>query len=370
MATKIIYNEQGICLQEAGGALKTILGVSYDENNDRVTLTHKSIAGASMMTVVEGETGNLVQIPTNQLSAPHGPSHTPGEPDAIPGLSAVPVYDRLLWVDGLYTGNDGNGSIAKPFATIQDALDAIPAPASAAEELTRYTILVAPGCYDEDLSIPPSRRIAILGLGPITLGDGAGQYFASTTPRNITWHLNQTLEFSQARPTLILGTLVEAETSTTHPGYAGGFDISGNLVTIDDGGVWTTHELHLYGVKIRGTVDLDANSCLVYARRGHIVGALTGAEATLSVVESTQFDALITVKNICRLVLCEIKGGMTYTAVQNYLPPNGLYGCDLSGVYTSAVNLPMDGVTNYWFKTRGASFAGGAGKAIFDDLTP
>ncbi len=52
------------------------------------------------------------------------------------------------------------------------------------------------------------------------------------------------------------------------------------------------------------------------------------------------------------------------------LAPTGFYDTVFTGTFDSAGSMLIDGATNYFFKSHGASLVGGASKVIQEDLTP
>ena len=297
---------------------------------------------------------------------------------AIPVTPPTGVYpmDHFIWVDGDYTGGSSDGSIGAPYTTIQAALNTIADPVDADDMKRRFQILVKTGIYDEDLDIPPARYISLVALGPVTLSDGAGQYFDTpTTPRNINYHLDQSKETAAGTPiipTLMLTSLIENETTSTHTSYTGGWDISGNILTVDDNPVGgTTHELHLYSTKVRGDILGAAGhgTYNMYFKRCLFDGAFDASQANIIYALSCEWDGVPIIDTLGRMVECEMEGA-TFNGFTSYLPPTGFFNCDLDGTYTTIGNIPMDGVSNYWFKTNGAAVAGGGAKLITDDLIP
>ena len=164
--------------------------------------------------------GNLVPNPFNVATGGGGGggSGSGFVPMGGPQLAGAPAgfaSARGIYVNPQASDAADDANLSTPFLTIQGAISAVPAPTSALEELQRNTIYIAPGSYDENLTVPPARRIALLGLGAVTLGDGALTNGGSTTPRSITWQLDQNLEFGNARPQLVIGTLWHGSESSS-----------------------------------------------------------------------------------------------------------------------------------------------------------
>jgi len=292
-----------------------------------------------------------------------------------PGLVPLGVgIENTALVNPKAWNASDNGDPSTPFVTIQGAIDAFPAPVDAASELRRDMILIAAGKYNEDLVIGPARRTFLIGLGPVTLGDGAGTNFGSTTPRSITWNNDQAAEFSKARPTLFIGTINwGGEASSTHTAYASSFDITGGLIMTETPG-GTTTELHLQGVKIRGSVDASAAPVSIfncYFYRSFFDTTVDFPNGILNIAESCEFDGPTTFASYCRCTQCEFDGNTNFTSgVNATLPPTGFYGCDIAGTVTTPGTLELDGVSNFKFKANGAVLAGGGAKSIIEDLVP
>lgn len=273
-------------------------------------------------------------------------------------------------IDKLYivakNGSDvtGDGSLANPFLTITKAMTTIGVPADAADEKRRFTVLVMPGEYDEAVTMPAARIINLMGLGPVTLGDGANANFSSTTPRNLTIDVNDAAEKGTGRPSYTIGTYVAAsgETSSTHLAYRAGFTISGDLV-YNNIGIASTIETTLTGVKVQGNVDgtsagIGGINFLIY--RCFFDNLFNASTALLNVVTSTEFDGLITCASYGRMVECQLQGGMTFTNSNSNVPPTGIFNSQIDGgTFTSANNLKVDYVTYQSWISSGAAFAGG-----------
>jgi hypothetical protein len=119
-------------------------------------------------------------------------------PQAGPNfLGIVPALPsgRAVFVNpGDATAAD-DGNCETPKLTITGAIAAIVAagpPATSLEALTRWTLYVAAGCYDEDVTVPVTvPHLTMVSMGGVTLGDGdATTSGGSTTPRNFLWEVN------------------------------------------------------------------------------------------------------------------------------------------------------------------------------------
>lgn len=295
-------------------------------------------------------------------------------------LPLVPLQNTLFVSKGDFEGTP-NGSISQPYPTIQAALDA----ADDGVKNQQKTILIAPGFYDEDLTIRAvSNYVSLIGLGPWLLGDGLGNFpCLSNTPRGITVVVDDDNDgsTSQNRSGFGISTLMNTagETSSTFTAISVGAIISGgvsvNLISNN-----RLHEMHLSGVKICGDFDLGATAEFdIYAYRSYFDQVLTANRSNLVILDSVQMDGLVTIKTWNRFSNCEIRAGMTAGSASDpqndgSLPPSGCFDCDLSGTFTSlngagADPFPLDAATNFIFKANGAALSN-ATKAIIGDLTP
>lgn len=318
-----------------------------------------------------------------------GSSNTQGAIDALKTLASVPVLSHLRYVDKGYTGGDSNGSISRPYVTIQDAIDAVVT--VPAQNKIWWGVLVTPGDYDEDISFDgTNRQIAILGLGPWGLGTFDGVAGAPTgAVRNINWTISggnvdgtqHALMVGQYQgPNLGISTHIAIESMTR---------ISGVINVIDDvasGGSSKTlvvsarvFDAAVTGVSIDATLgtapSIGAVNLWSFASRFEtwVQGppTLGGPGILLQWAENTRFTGLINAGRYSRMQNCLISGGMTITTDLADTQPSGMVNCNFSGVFTGpAASLRMDANTNYWFKLNAAGLGGAATKTIQDDLIP
>jgi len=90
-----------------------------------------------------------------------------------------------------------DANAATPKLTIQGALDCIPPQATGAIAAQKsWSVFVAPGCYDEDITVPAQGiKLTMFALGNVTLGDGVNPDGSSTTPRSVSWPTSNVGEF-------------------------------------------------------------------------------------------------------------------------------------------------------------------------------
>lgn len=298
------------------------------------------------------------------------------------GVAAVFAKNTAL-VDPV-NGNDATGvfgDIAKPFKTIQAAINAVPTPPIGDSAATRnvWTIIVTPADYDEDLAVDLTRkRIILASWGPWGLGTFNGADWSPTLPRrNITLTTVDAITNDGIRNGFSIQPMLPAgEGLTTHQAYLTRPRISGK---IDCSGVLGSIELTL-SAEVFGTTggsggdSVVAGTCIVQSYFYHcrFRGMVTGVNWNFQVNERTQFGGLVTVNGYSTILSCRFAAGMTTATAPNAgILPGGFYDTDFAGTFTGpAGSLRLDGATNYWFKTNGAVLAGGATKVIQDDLVP
>ncbi len=244
-----------------------------------------------------------------------------------------------------------NGAIGTPFATIQQALNAIAANTNS--NLLLWTVLVAPGFYDQDLIVNQGTTgisIAIEGLGNEVSIGGFGPL------RSITW--NNTL-----------GGLLWLKNLT----------VSGSLFLVEAQG--NTGAVIFDGLEIGGDVDGTAHvgEIVVAFEAGPaegfatVVGQVNCPTGLLRVRGVNAFDGNVTVRSYERIVGAIFSGNISVSdAVFGF--DAGWFRCSFNGpvgqTYTSPGPWNMDGTTNFYSKILPVTLAGGAVKVILDDLVP
>lgn len=259
--------------------------------------------------------------------------------------------------------SDGDGSPSQPFKSLQAAIDA----AELLGKETRKVIFIAPGsAFDEDVVVTGG-LMEIMGLGPWTLGDGVGSAFNSTTPRSFTYNSDGALTNGKW-PALVLGTIMDDEASSTHTAYLNAATISGDFIFNETHAV--SHNLQMRNVKVQGNfTQTGAGGIQTYLRRCFFDNLFTGSSVLLNIVDSCQFDQLVTCAGYARVWQCEFRAGLTTGALLNSLPPNGMFETNFKGVFTGpAASLLLDPVTNYFFNLNAATLAGGATRVLAHDL--
>ena len=230
------------------------------------------------------------------------------------------------YVNQHYNGIEEYGSYEKPFKTIQACLTQIGNPINITDERKMINIIVETGMYDEDISIPAARNIKLIAHGLIVLGDGSARYFdTSTTPRNITYIIDDSKEFaSNPRPTLTLMSYEGMAISThmTYGKYA--WIISGNLL-INNLSVATTCEMNVSNTRIVGNVGPVSaptgilNSTWINSR---ISGTISGLPTlNMNIIDNCLFDSAISgINSIGRIIKSSFSSTIGCGFFNNYVP--------------------------------------------------
>jgi hypothetical protein len=267
-------------------------------------------------------------------------------------------------------GNDlNNGSLIKPFATIQKALSVIPVATNSTDNRLVYTIHIASGTYDEDLSIDIGRKKVILFP---EAGAKLGSFNASNwlptssiNGRNINITCSQT-SLDSIRP--LFAIISNNNTSSsTHQAYSGGFQISGSLIisqSVSVSGEFLFKGITFFGYD--GSVN-GANpsinttgwggNCNFYLERCRLYGQITGTSLRLQNAFDCRFDALISLATYSQIRNTEINAGMTWLVAPSEVQPIGVYNSRLVGVFTgnTNINLLVDLASNYSFNSNSAT---------------
>ncbi len=312
---------------------------------------------------------------------------------ANPGDGGVAAWnanpDDVIYADSTYTGVTEDGSPEAPFKTLQGGIDELKTRQNALpigngpgdRGFTRQILRVASANYDEDVTVPANMCLLVLSDGPWILGDGAGRNRESTTPRSWTTLASDTVENADSggiitrRPQLVFRTLAsQAPVSSTQVALEGAAIISGDLVFETPGGVgessftvFAADHLSVAGdVKKGAGGDFGLRSCVL--THCFFDQAFDWDNANLNVVEDTEFDGLVTVASFGRMTQCEVGGGMTVRSLNSSLPPNGLFGCKVAGVFTclNPLSFKADAATLSQFS---GSLAGGATIDYLDEAS-
>lgn len=253
------------------------------------------------------------------------------------GATATPLVDQ-------------DGAICTPFATIQQALDAVAA--NADPNLFDWTVWISPGLYDEDLVVnqgTAATEIALRGFGDeVVLGAGS-------PARTITW--NNTL-----------GGILRVED----------FTVDGSIILVDLVGINGTFAWN--GIDITGDIDGTAHvGDVVVALTssvpgfGSIGGQVNCPSGLLRIFDMAAIGGDVTVATYGRVIGTLFTGNISVSAAV-FGDDAGWFRCSFNGgalqTYTSPGVWNLDGTTNFYSKIPPVTLAGGAVKVILDDLVP
>jgi len=243
-----------------------------------------------------------------------------------------------------------DGSAKYPFATIQGCLDAIGAPASAAEEARGSVIEIAPGVYEEDLVIPAGRFV--LRGSNVQLG-------TALTPRGITYDNDPTAVIA-ALPGLAIIGVDEDPTS---------FIITGDIVWSDTG-AGQQAVLLLKDVDLSGDLDGSAKTSVDNILRCDDVNIVGDVDCAAAKFDRTQFATFGGDVEVDELMVesCWFGGDITVGSVGSGARP-ALKNCDFdaSPTFTGPDrSFLCDSYTFSRFKAQAGVLAGNATFHILD----
>ena len=292
------------------------------------------------------------------------------------GGGSISPITGLLFVDGTYSGpTPPDGSIAAPFTTIQDALDAIGPPTTVAEQFQGWKVVISANFYDEDLVIPPQRSI-VLDCAP---GSLLADTFPPTTPRKITWAQTQTpfipLEsFGLEINNLIMFDGIELISGLPALNPDLGLRLNQVSFVALPGPFGTIASIDATGLTV-GSAPVEVRDCLVrdMGATGLCFNA-GGNNAYLSYANSSEFDASISASGYGQMVNSTFSGDQTYTdqaSLGNLDRPEGFFGCQFDAgtpntfTMTVAGLFFMDGVT--WKSCASTTFVGTTVQSLDDE---
>lgn len=344
------------------------------------------------------------------------------------------VLTRVRFVDAGAGSSAEHGSITHPYRTIQAAVDAIGVPVTVVESAEDWTILIAPGDYDEDVAISGPVRLALIGLGAFRMGRytvaGGTQTnivaVSGATPRNLVWTYDREQMIADgAAPQLVIGTIDGTEvvrhgkpivnrisgsiviqgtagspppTPGDPPVPAGGTAFLAIANTQVDAGITrdpdapngetaaTQPAVNAVEAEIAGT-DYRAFAGTLVDRhfrarfRGDIHGALTAQSGNappyvLATSQMSQYEGAVRVTQYASVDQAAFASGMTVSRAPGLgallsIGPPGITNSTFAGVFTGpAGSLLLDAATNTWFIRNGGTLAGAATKAFLGEASP
>lgn len=298
-----------------------------------------------------------------------------------PIMGQLTTVNRDIYVDGNRTDSyTENGSIPRPYKTIQAALAIIPTATDSASMRRIWHIHIASGTYDESISIDIGRKkVLLLAYGAVSIGTfGSSNWAPSGTTRNITITCSLTA-IDSIRTSFGIVALGRIQAYGTHQAYSNNFRVSGSLIISNSTG-GTSGELNLQGVTLFGwdgvasgnndsiTAGSWAGNLNLYADNCRFYGLVTGGVVRLQGIRNCAFEKLATVATYSQIWFSEIKAGMTWTVAPTEVSPALIACSELTGTFTggSGVNLLLDSVSDYFFKLHTCTLAGGAVKILIN----
>lgn len=270
------------------------------------------------------------------------------------------------------------GDLEKPYATIQGALNDVPTPVDAASARRSYTILVAPGTYDEDLTVDleGGKHVVIASWGPVNIGLFNGADWTPSVSRSIAITTTTNVVFDNIDASFSLQSLLPNDSGDeTGNAQHAAIRVNGQLtatgVAVGTPGIDVTlNGVEFFGVAgaviVNGATDISLR-----IRHSRIRGTITGTATVLQDASESRLQGLIDIQGYGRIHQCFING-MTIVGISpSSNTVQGFTDCRLQGVFTGpAGSYYFDHVTSYWFVTNGAAFAGGATRTLTEMVHP
>lgn len=273
------------------------------------------------------------------------------------------------------------GDLSKPFATIQGALNAIPAPVDGATARRAFTVLVSPGTYDEDLTVDLTggKHVTLASWGPWNLGlFNAPDWQPSGPARSINIITTNNVTFDFINPAFAIEPMLPAnigdETEIAQvqvPRISGQIVLAGiapGTLAVD-----VSVMAQIYGIA-NAAIVAGAAEVFLRVHRSRVRGTVTGSALILQDANESRFDRLLDIEAYGRLSQCFFGDGMTIigTSPSSGTTP-GFYLCNVNGVFTGPTGIDaywFDEVTSYWFVVNGATFGGGVTRRLVEESNP
>jgi len=303
-----------------------------------------------------------------------------------------------LFVDGQSTlpANSQDGSLLRPFSTIQAAIDALPVRNTSITRRHIDRINITSADYDEDLTIDiTNRNLELVGKFNLGIFDQSlwRPVFAPATEprRHITVTGDTGLNVDGVRSSLVIASdtrLFDLQTSITTAYHAP--RISGQIISavknsvggslpwdlVVEGWVYGTTGDET-GMSIDCTGDETDSFVQLSLRNCHIEGGIhIGQTSRGRLVDATQciFDAEISCSYVGYVSDSRIRGGdwlVSNSTSGIGTPLNGFFNTrfDVATAWTGAHDLFVDAFTNAQVKAAPVTLSGGAVKIIQGDLT-
>ena len=279
-------------------------------------------------------------------------------------------------------GNDATGvvgNLSQPFATIQGALNAIPAPVDAASARRVFSIIVSPGTYDENLAVDLTggKKIKLVSWGQWNLGLFNAPNWQPSNERSIVITTANAVVFDFIDPSFsiepMLPTSMSDDTDAAQvavPRISGNIDTSGVFVGTPN--LQLSVQAEIFGtVASAASIVGGATNVILRAHRSRMRRAVTGAGIILQDATESRFQALVNISSYGRIEECSLQAGMTVVGPPSSNTTPGIYDSQLTGVFTGpAGSYWLDLVSSFWFRVNGCAFGGAASRTVVEIMHP
>ncbi len=299
-----------------------------------------------------------------------GPQGPKGDKGDKGDSCEVPVTGFVYYVDSSYQSGfkESNGSIAAPFSTIQQALNA--AKSSGRDPFEPTVIYVNPGSYEEDIVIQDLCRISIVALGPVEIGSRFGGDSGDCRLGNITWTISEQTAFDGFEPSLLISQAAQGvmgQNSSVAMNIYGGIHVynrSQQLAHMSVSGV----DLGCMFC-VQGSVELDVLNSL-------FSGKVSGDGLILNKAQSSIFAEPLEIFSYGSIFQCALENGLEVQSMPiDFDAPVGIIQSVISGQFAGPdQSLIVDAYTNQCFVPGGifgneATISRGS-KVVIGSYTP
>lgn len=266
-------------------------------------------------------------------------------------------YD--VFVDASSTQIKQDGSIARPFKTIQAAINSVCAKRLENPE-DSYTILITDGVYKENLVINGNnKRINLVAFNHVVLG-------TSKNGNTITWNMDDSSNNINPELSLNVLTLNTAIVNTVpgvNKGYTGQFHIEGNIQITSNAIYPLTANLLLTSVYVNGKINYTGKATV--QELGLFLNQTTTnginpnkvSGVNLHIAEHVHMNQELNIDNFGRIHASSIRDGMTLLQAKENssgVEPEGILLTKFSGKLQApkGAKILLDSYTNYWFQAN------------------
>lgn len=315
----------------------------------------------------QGKDETLAKDTANEISAE----------DIKNAINCMSQVTMIITVDGNRTDDYiEDGSISRPYKTIQNALNVIPLGNDSIGARKVYQIDIVSGTYDEDLTYDMARkRLVINCMGAVNIGQfNSSNWSPSGTPRNITIGCSLA-SIDSIRPFFAIISNSPNASYGTHQAYSSNVRLSGTLTinpTVSVSKEWLFLGLNIFGwdgvaignnpsiscVGLGGNLNTFMYGCRIY-------GEITGGQVRLQHALNCEFSKLISLATYSMIRESIVSAGMTWTVAPSEVPPCGIFDSALTGTFTGSIgnNLLVNKVTK---SLSTITIAGGSSIVVLD----